>query len=81
VNGWQMGKRVANLGPQTSFPVHEGILDYRGTNTVALSLWSLGDASADAAIPSLQLVPSGVYAGGPGPIRANNPGWTDRHAW
>ena len=30
VNGWMMGKRVGNLGPQTKFPVHEGILDYHG---------------------------------------------------
>lgn len=30
VNGWMMGKRVANLGPQSRFPVHEGILDYHG---------------------------------------------------
>lgn len=30
VNGWMMGKRVANLGPQSKFPVHEGILDHHG---------------------------------------------------
>ena len=30
VNGWQFGKRVANVGPQTRFPVPQGILDYRG---------------------------------------------------
>ncbi|KAJ2913369.1 hypothetical protein MD484_g7048, partial [Candolleomyces efflorescens] len=24
VNGWMMGKRIANLGPQAKFPVHEG---------------------------------------------------------
>ncbi|KAG6827509.1 hypothetical protein H0H92_011481 [Tricholoma furcatifolium] len=30
VNGWMMGKRVGNLGPQSKFPVHEGILDYNG---------------------------------------------------
>jgi hypothetical protein len=47
VNGWMMGKRVANLGsamttpslqlklistsPQYKFPVHQGILDYSGS--------------------------------------------------
>ena len=36
VNGWMMGKRVANLGPQWKFPVHEGILDYHGTKYVTL---------------------------------------------
>ncbi|KAF8871082.1 galactose-binding domain-like protein [Infundibulicybe gibba] len=30
VNGWMMGKGVGNLGPQAKFPMHEGILDYRG---------------------------------------------------
>ena len=30
VNGWKFGKRVANLGPQTRFPVPPGILDYHG---------------------------------------------------
>ncbi|KAJ7874468.1 galactose-binding domain-like protein, partial [Mycena leptocephala] len=43
VNGWQMGKRIANIGPQTAFPVHEGILNYHGQNTVVLSLWALGN--------------------------------------
>jgi beta-galactosidase len=31
---------VYNLGPQTAFPVPEGILNYQGTNYIALSLWS-----------------------------------------
>ena len=31
VNGWQYGKRVANVGPQNRFPVPQGILDYGGT--------------------------------------------------
>lgn len=41
VNGWQYGKYVSNVGPQTKFPVTEGILNYRGTNYVALSVWGL----------------------------------------
>ncbi|KAH9035612.1 galactose-binding domain-like protein [Lactarius hengduanensis] len=36
VNGWMMGKRVANLGPQFKLPVHQGILDYNGTKSVPL---------------------------------------------
>ncbi|KAK7019437.1 hypothetical protein VNI00_018047 [Paramarasmius palmivorus] len=31
VNGWMMGKRIGNIGPQAKFPVHQGILDYSGT--------------------------------------------------
>ena len=30
VNGWKFGKRVANIGPQTVFPVPPGILDCGG---------------------------------------------------
>lgn len=30
VNGWQFGKRVANIGPQSKFPVPPGILEYNG---------------------------------------------------
>lgn len=41
VNGYQFGKYVNNIGPQTSFPVPQGILNYRGTNWIALSLWAL----------------------------------------
>lgn len=41
VNGYQYGKFVSNIGPQTSFPVPQGILDYQGTNYLGLSLWAL----------------------------------------
>ncbi|KAJ6510194.1 glycoside hydrolase family 35 protein [Mycena vitilis] len=40
VNGWQFGKYVNHIGPQTSFPVPQGILNYRGTNTLGVSLWA-----------------------------------------
>ncbi|KAH8662000.1 glycoside hydrolase superfamily [Xylariales sp. PMI_506] len=41
VNGWQFGKYVSNIGPQTSFPVPEGILNYNGENWVSLMVWNL----------------------------------------
>ncbi|KAJ6610612.1 glycoside hydrolase family 35 protein [Mycena sp. CBHHK59/15] len=75
VNGWQMGKRIANIGPQTAFPVHEGILDYHGENTVVLSLWALGNGTADTRIPSFTLVANGMYAGGVQGVVTNNPDW------
>ncbi|KAJ7186548.1 glycoside hydrolase family 35 protein [Mycena filopes] len=77
VNGWQMGKRIANIGPQTAFPVHEGILDYQGENTVVLSLWALGNATVDMKIPSFKLVANGTFAGGVEGVVTNNPGWND----
>ncbi|KAJ8075321.1 hypothetical protein PM082_019659 [Marasmius tenuissimus] len=73
VNGWMMGKRVGNLGPQTKFPVHEGILDYQGTNTVAVAVWSMTD---DTVTPRVELIADGVLDGGVGAIRKNNPAWS-----
>lgn len=40
VNGYQYGKYINNIGPQQSFPVPEGILNYNGKNWVALTLWA-----------------------------------------
>ncbi|KAL1962757.1 hypothetical protein VTN77DRAFT_9211 [Rasamsonia byssochlamydoides] len=57
VNGYQFGKYVNNLGPQTSFPVPEGILNYNGTNYVAITLWAL-DPNGARIHGGLGLVPS-----------------------
>ncbi|PBK88407.1 glycoside hydrolase family 35 protein [Armillaria gallica] len=74
VNGWMMGKRVGNLGPQAKFPVHQGILDYSGTNTVAVALWSM---ETNATItPDLQLSVDAVYEGGPEGVVTNNSRWS-----
>ncbi|KAK7044841.1 glycoside hydrolase family 35 protein [Favolaschia claudopus] len=73
VNGWMMGKRVANLGPQAKFPVHQGILNYQGTNTVAVALWSLTDAVKS---PKLSLVVDKVLDGGVSGVTTNNPQWS-----
>ncbi|KAJ5774795.1 Glycoside hydrolase family 35 [Penicillium paradoxum] len=54
VNGYQYAKYVNNIGPQTSYPVPEGILNYHGTNYLALSLWVL--ESEGAKLDSLELV-------------------------
>ncbi len=40
VNGFQYGKYVNHIGPQTSFPVPPGVLNYQGTNWLALTLWA-----------------------------------------
>ncbi|KZT12288.1 glycoside hydrolase family 35 protein [Laetiporus sulphureus 93-53] len=75
VNGWNYGKRVANIGPQSKFPVHQGLLDYSGTNTVAVALWALQDTAVS---PTLELVVDTVIEGGVGEIGVNNPGWSAR---
>ncbi|KAI0092324.1 glycoside hydrolase superfamily [Irpex rosettiformis] len=76
VNGWQYGKRVANFGPQTKFPVPSGILDHNGKNTVALALWQLTPAAVS---PQLKLVLDDAVQGGVGPIAVKNLGWTPRN--
>ncbi|KAJ7477091.1 glycoside hydrolase family 35 protein [Mycena galericulata] len=58
VNGYQFGKYVNNIGPQSAFPVPQGILNYNGANTLAVSLWAadcgrgatgLAESTADGA--------------------------------
>lgn len=67
VNGWQFGKYVNNVGPQTVFPVPEGILNYRGTNYVGLTLWGLDDGPTK--VGGLELTVDGMVWSGYGEIR------------
>jgi len=45
VNGWNLGQYIANVGPQHTFILPNGILDPRGTNTLALAVTSNGGAT------------------------------------
>lgn len=74
VNGWNMGKRVGNLGPQEKFPIHEGILNHQGENTVAVALWSM--LPNETIAPKLQLRLDSVLEGGIGAVAKTNPGWS-----
>jgi len=76
VNGWMMGKRVGNLGPQSKFPVHQGILDYKGQNTVAVALWAM--ESNVTVAPTLDITVDGILEGGVGGIISDNPKWAPR---
>ena len=53
VNGFQFGKYVQNIGPQDSFPVPEGILNYNGNNWIGLAVWAL--ESDGAQVPNFSL--------------------------
>ncbi|KAL2851105.1 beta-galactosidase extracellular [Aspergillus pseudoustus] len=46
VNGYQFGKYVSTLGPQTVYPVPEGVLNYRGKNWLAVTLWAQDEGGA-----------------------------------
>jgi len=60
--------------PQSKFPVQEGILNYRGTNTVAIALWVMTPNVTIA--PELELTLDNVYEGGVGNVQVNNPVWS-----
>ncbi|KAF8958808.1 glycoside hydrolase superfamily [Flammula alnicola] len=67
VNGWMMGKRVAK------FPVHEGILNYHGKNTVAVAIWSLMNTTIS---PGLELILDAAVEGGVGNVVTDNRVWS-----
>ncbi|KAJ4296789.1 hypothetical protein N0V90_006837 [Kalmusia sp. IMI 367209] len=66
VNGWQYGKYVNNVGPQTKFPVPQGILDYSGTNYVGVAVWGLDDGATK--LGGLELGPDAFIATGLGKV-------------
>jgi hypothetical protein len=37
---------VPHIGPQTKFPIPPGVINNRGLNTMALSLWTMTDEGA-----------------------------------
>ncbi|KAK7416616.1 hypothetical protein QQX98_005087 [Neonectria punicea] len=53
VNGFQFGRYVSNIGPQTAFPVPEGVLNYRGDNWIGIGLWALEEKGAK--LPGFEL--------------------------
>lgn len=46
VNGYQYGKYVNQVGPETAYPVPQGILNYQGTNWLAVTLWAQDSTGA-----------------------------------
>jgi beta-galactosidase len=62
VNGYQYGKFEPHIGPQTRFPVPPGVINNRGLNTVALSLWAMTDAGAK--LDTVELFSYGAYQTG-----------------
>jgi beta-galactosidase GanA len=62
VNGWNMGQYIANVGPQHTFIIPNGILDPRGTNTLALAVTSNGGAGD--ALERVVLTNLGTVRGG-----------------
>lgn len=53
VNGYQYGKYIPHIGPQTRFPFPPGVINNQGKNTLALSVWAETDAGAKLDVVSL----------------------------
>lgn len=68
---------VANLGPQTNFPVPEGILNHNGINTLSMTLWSVDDRGAKLDTLSLE-AEMPLWSGYRKPWLVDSPSWTQR---
>lgn len=79
VNGYQFGKYVNNVGPQTSYPVPEGILNYNGENWIAVSLWSTDANGGGASLGGLELGTDAVVESAyRKPALSPQPAWSQR---
>lgn len=66
VNGYQFGKYVHNIGPQTSYPIPQGIWNYSGSNYIAFALWSL--EAGGAKVEGLELSVNATILSGYGDV-------------
>ncbi|KAH7927546.1 glycoside hydrolase family 35 protein [Leucogyrophana mollusca] len=77
VNGYQFGKYVNSVGPQVSFAVPQGILNYNGMNTLAISLWAQG--ASGAKLNSLALETTAMVETSMSPVvNQPMPAWSPR---
>lgn len=77
VNGWQYGKYVSNIGPQTEYPVPEGIWNYQGQNWLGISLWTL--ESTGGKLGTVELVAGQAVETGREPVSVvDSPVWSQR---
>ena len=78
VNGYQYAQFNPHIGHQTDFPVPPGILNYAGSNTIALSVWR---QTPDAGAVSVDWKITGVFASSFSPkidTEYLQPGWTEK---
>jgi len=60
LNGWQIGKYVNSIGPQTIFVLPASILRRKSANTLGVSVWAMDGSGATVA--GLQLITDGVFS-------------------
>jgi beta-galactosidase len=56
INGWQIGRYISDVGPQTDFELPAGLLNTHGDNTVAIASWS---TAQDGGLGEVSLVAQG----------------------
>lgn len=61
INGWQIGRYISDVGPQTDFELPAGLLNPHGKNTIAISTWS---TAQDGGLGEVSLVVQGNYRSG-----------------
>ncbi|KAG9192314.1 beta-galactosidase [Alternaria panax] len=62
VNGYQYGKYVPHIGPQTRFPVPPGVVNMQGENVLSVAVWAQTEAGAKLDV--LKLVEYARYESG-----------------
>ncbi|KAI0788892.1 glycoside hydrolase family 35 protein [Abortiporus biennis] len=62
INGWQVGKFINDLGPQTDFVLPLGLLHPSSTNTLVISLWSISSSGSSLPIDSIKLISDGTFS-------------------
>ncbi|KAG6919301.1 hypothetical protein DXG01_007434 [Tephrocybe rancida] len=77
VNGYHFGKYINNIGPQSVYPVPEGILNYNGRNTLAVSVWAAESGGAKLESLDLELTAK-VETGRAAVVNQPAPTWTQR---
>jgi hypothetical protein len=73
VNGWNMGQYIANVGPQHTFVVPNGVLDPDGQNTLAIAVTS--DGGSGNGLERVALTNLGTVRGGVPLTLDNSPGY------
>ncbi|KAF2823181.1 hypothetical protein CC86DRAFT_355578 [Ophiobolus disseminans] len=80
MNGYQYGKYLPHIGPQTRFPVPPGILNTRGKNTLSIAIWA--QTTVGARLSKLRLIEYARYQSGFDFAGIDNkalqPEWKDR---
>ncbi len=73
VNGWNMGQYIANVGPQHTFVVPNGVLDPHGDNTLAIAVTS--DGGPGNGLERVALTDLGTVRGGVPLTLDDSPGY------